>query len=75
VVAEVGDRLALSKQTTIIFHMKFNLKKLKEIKGKEQYGVEISNRFATLENLNNDADINKAWKQPERIPKFQSKRV
>jgi hypothetical protein len=30
---------------------RFNLKKLNEVKGKEQYRVEISNRFAALENL------------------------
>jgi hypothetical protein len=32
-------------------HMeRFNLKKLNEVEGKEQYYVEISNRFAALEN-------------------------
>jgi hypothetical protein len=30
---------------------RFNLKKLNEVEGKEQYSVEISNRFAALENL------------------------
>jgi hypothetical protein len=31
-------------------HMEsFNLKKLNEVEGKEQYRVEISNRFAALE--------------------------
>jgi hypothetical protein len=29
--------------------------------GKEQYRVEISNRFAALENLDAKADINRAW--------------
>jgi hypothetical protein len=29
----------------------FNLKKLNEVEGKEHYCVEISNRFAALENL------------------------
>jgi hypothetical protein len=28
-----------------------NLKKLNEVEGKEQYPVEISNKFAALENL------------------------
>jgi hypothetical protein len=60
VVAKVRERLAVSKRTTIKFHKKkFNLKKLKKVKGKEQYQVEISNRFAGLENLNNK---NKACK-------------
>jgi hypothetical protein len=30
---------------------RFNLKKLNEVEGKEQYRVEASNRFAALEDL------------------------
>jgi hypothetical protein len=41
---------------------RFNLKKLKEVEGKVQYRVEISNRFAALENLDTELDVNKAWK-------------
>jgi (p)ppGpp synthase/HD superfamily hydrolase len=52
VVAKVRKRLAVSKQTTHRIHMEsFNLKKLNEVEGKEHYHVEISNRFAALENL------------------------
>jgi hypothetical protein len=40
---------------------KFNLKKLNEVEGKEQYRVEISNRFATLENSDAEEDIDRAW--------------
>jgi hypothetical protein len=40
---------------------RFRLKKLKVIEGKEQYHVEISNRFAGLENLDTGANINRAW--------------
>jgi hypothetical protein len=29
---------------------RFNLKKIKEVQGKEQYRVETSNKFAALEN-------------------------
>jgi hypothetical protein len=36
---------------------RFNLKKLNEVEGKEQYCVEISNRFATLEHLDTEVDI------------------
>jgi hypothetical protein len=57
VVAKVRERLAVSKQTTNRIHMeRLNLKKLKEVEGKEQYHVEISNRFATLENLEAEVD-------------------
>jgi hypothetical protein len=61
-VAKVGERLAVSKQITLRFRMeRFSLKKLNEIEGKEQYLVEISNRFAALENLNAEVDIKRAW--------------
>jgi hypothetical protein len=40
---------------------KFDLKKLNEVEGKEQYSVEISNRFTALENLDTEVDINTAW--------------
>jgi hypothetical protein len=40
---------------------RFNLKKLNEVEGKEQYRVQISNRFAGLENLDTEVDINRAW--------------
>jgi hypothetical protein len=50
VVAKVTERLAVNKQRSHRFHMEmFNLKKLNGVEGKEQYGVEVSNRFAALE--------------------------
>jgi hypothetical protein len=39
---------------------RFNLKKLNEIEGKVQNYVEVSNRFAALEDL--DAEMEFAWK-------------
>jgi hypothetical protein len=36
---------------------RFNLKKLNEVEGKEQYCVEISNRFTALENLETEVDV------------------
>jgi hypothetical protein len=38
---------------------RFNLKKLKKVK--QQYCVETSNKFAALENLDTEEDINRAW--------------
>jgi hypothetical protein len=38
---------------------RFNLKKLNEVEGKAQYRVEISNRFAALDNLDTEVDINR----------------
>jgi hypothetical protein len=53
---------------------KFSIKKLNQIEGKEQYHVEISNRFTALENLDTEVDINRASKNV-RISKFQPKRI
>jgi hypothetical protein len=36
----------------------FNLKKLNEIWGKEKYRIEVSNRFAALEDLDAEVEIN-----------------
>jgi hypothetical protein len=38
---------------------RINLKKLNKAENKEQYQVKISNRFAALENLDDDVDINR----------------
>jgi hypothetical protein len=40
--------------------VRFYLKKLKEVEGKEQYHVEVSNRFAALKDLDAEVDINSA---------------
>jgi hypothetical protein len=41
-VEKVREKLAVSKQTKHRVHMeRFNLKKLNEVKGKEQYHAEI----------------------------------
>jgi hypothetical protein len=40
---------------------RFNLKKLNEVQGKAQYRVEVSNRFAALEDLDAEVEINSAW--------------
>jgi hypothetical protein len=62
VVAKVRERLQVTKQTMHRFHMeRFHLKKLNEVGGTEQYHVEISNRFAALENLDTEVDINRSW--------------
>jgi hypothetical protein len=58
-VAKVRERLAANKQTLQRFHMeRLNLKKLNRVKGKEKYHVEVSNRFAALEDLCAEVEIN-----------------
>jgi hypothetical protein len=36
-------------------------RKLKDVQGKEQFSVEVSNRFAALEDLDTEVEINSAW--------------
>jgi hypothetical protein len=54
---------------------RFNLKKINEVEGKEQYRVEISNKFAALQNLDTGVGINRAWESIRENIKFQPKRV
>jgi hypothetical protein len=74
VVAKVRERQTVSKQTATRVHMeRFNLKKLNEVEGKEQYRVEISNRSAALENLYTEVDVNKAWETIRENIKISAK--
>jgi hypothetical protein len=62
VVAKVRERLAVNEQKSHRFDMeRFNLKKLNDVEGKEQFRVEVSNRFAALEDLDTEVKINSAW--------------
>ena len=57
-VAKLRERLAGSKQAAQKFEEeRFNLRKLKELEVKEKYQIEITSRFAALENLNGDEDV------------------
>jgi hypothetical protein len=40
---------------------RFNLKKLNEVESKEKYRVAVSNRFAALEDLDAEVEINTIW--------------
>jgi hypothetical protein len=61
-VAKVRERISVNKQRSHIFHMeRFILKKLNEVEGKKQYCVEVSNKFAALEDLDAEVNINRAW--------------
>jgi hypothetical protein len=58
VVAEVRERLAVNKQETQKSDgEKFNVRQLNELEVRKQYQIEITNRFAALENLSNGKDI------------------
>jgi hypothetical protein len=40
---------------------RFNLRKLNELEVRKQYQIEITNRFAALEDVIDDEDTNTSW--------------
>jgi hypothetical protein len=74
VVAKVRERLAVNKQSSHRFHTeRFNLKKLNEVVGEEQYLVEVSDMFAALEDLDAEVEINSAWEMITENIKISAK--
>jgi len=62
VVAKVRERLAVRKKTTQDSDGgRFNLRKLNDLEVRKQYQIEITNRFAALEIVREDEDINRGW--------------
>ena len=62
VIAKVRERLAVGKQAAQRFErQRFNLRKLNEPEAREQYQIAITNRFAALENSDDDEDVNRTW--------------
>jgi hypothetical protein len=51
---------------------RFNLKKLNDVEGKEQFRV-VSNRFAALEDLDTVVEINSAWETIRENIKISAK--
>jgi hypothetical protein len=52
---------------------RFNLKKLNNVESKEQFRVEVSNRFAALEDLDTEMEINSAWETIRENIKISAK--
>jgi hypothetical protein len=74
VVAKVKERLAVCKQAAQKRDMeRFNLKKLNKGNVTEQYHVTIRNKFAALENLEDNGEIK--GKISEKTSKFHPKRA
>jgi len=60
VIAKIKERLAVGKQAAQrVDRQRFNLRKLNEADVREQYQIEITNRFAALENSDDDGDVNR----------------
>ena len=69
-VAKGRESLAVIKQATQKFDgERFNLRKVNRLELRKQYQIEITNRFAALENLSDDEDINRAWENIKSILK------
>jgi hypothetical protein len=77
VVDEIRERLAVNKQRSHRFHMlRFNLRKLNEVEGREYYCFGVSSWFAALENFDAELDINSTWlleREYENISKRESR--
>jgi len=54
---------------------RFNLRRLSELEDRKEYQIEITKRFAALENLSNGEDINRHGTTLKRITKPQLKGV
>ena len=65
-IAEVRERLAVSKQETRQFDVeRFNLRKISEMEVRKPYQIKITNRIAVLENLNDSEGIYRAWQNSQ----------
>ena len=75
VVAKVRKRLAVRKQAAQKSGGgRFNLRKLNDLEVRK-YQIEITNRFAALENVSEDEDLNSAWEIIKENIKTQLQRV
>jgi len=75
-VAQVRESLEVSKQAVQNFDAeRFNFRNQNGMEFREQYQTEISNRFASLENLNDSEDINSAWESINENITTSSKEV
>jgi hypothetical protein len=52
---------------------RFSLKNLNSVEGKGQFCVEVSNRFAALEHLDAEVEINSAWEMIRENIKISAK--
>ena len=73
-MAKVRERLAVGNQAAQRFdRQRFNLGKLNEPEVREQYQIESANRFAGLENLNDDEDVDRTWENIKENIKTSAK--
>jgi hypothetical protein len=73
VVAKVMERLSERKQAAQKTDVDRFTLKLSETEVRKQFQIELSKRFAALENLNDGEDTNRAWKNIKEDKKFSAK--
>jgi hypothetical protein len=62
VAVKLGERPSASERVAEKLDMqRCDLRKLNDAEVKEQYQVKIKNRFAALENFDDNMDMNRAW--------------
>jgi hypothetical protein len=72
-VTKIRERLAVNIQSSHSFNTEtFNLKNLDEVEDKEKHRVEVSNRFAALEDFNTEVEINNALEMMRQIIKISA---
>jgi hypothetical protein len=70
----VRGRLAVNKQRSHSLHTeRFNLKNLNDVESREQFLVEVSNRFTALEDLDTEVEINSARETIKEHTKISAK--
>jgi hypothetical protein len=75
VVAKLRERIAVSKRARQNSDLeRFDLEKLDDMEVKAKHQVEISNRFAALESLDESFDINNAWESIRENIKTSAKK-
>jgi hypothetical protein len=74
VAAKLRERLSVSKRVVQKSDMqRFDLRKLNDSEVKEQYQIKITNRFAALENFDDNVDMNRAWENIRENIKISAK--
>ena len=73
-VLVVRERMIVSKQAAEKFCSEiFNLRKLNQLEVRKPYQIEITNRFADLENLSDGRDVYRAWENIKENMKTSAK--
>jgi len=76
VISKVRERLTVCKQAAQrLDWQRFNLSNLNDLEDSKQNQIDITNRFAALENFDEDEDINRTWENMKENIKPQRKRV